>query len=420
MKTVSFILILLVVTQVTKATDQSCKIIDDTYGFFFTGNRTQTRIPFQFQSNLIIVSVCMNDVDSLRLLVDTGVAHTIITDRHAFKKRPLTLSRQIKLTGMGAGSATTASVSINNTLSIGYLRAEHHNVVILEEDVLKLSEYAGLSIHGLIGYELFADLVVTIDFQRRELVLMQPQQYRYHHRKGERYPITILDRKAYLDALSIFDGIRFRPLRVVLDTGAGQALLLNRFHNGPTLPLPDKVVQVPLGSGFNGLISGAVGRFQKVNVGRFQLDDMLVSFPDSSDFSLKIRDMPERQGNIGCELLRRFLVTINYPNRYIVLKPVRRIMRERFEHDMSGLELRAKGETLRTYFINNVNSNSPAEQAGLQVGDELLVVNRSLATTMTISDIYRMLQAGEGKLVALVIQRNRQRFTVRFTLKRLI
>ncbi|MVM34553.1 PDZ domain-containing protein [Spirosoma sp. HMF4905] len=420
MKTLIVLLVLLGIGLPVQADNLSRKVKDDTYGFFFTRKRVQTRIPFLFQSNLIIVSVCVNGADSLRLIVDTGVGHTIITDRTVFEKRPLTLTRQIKLKGMGEGSTATASVSINNTLSIGCLRAEHHNLVILDNDLLKLSEYAGVSVHGLIGYELFADLVVTIDFQRRELILMKPQQYHYRPRKGGRYPLMILERKAYLDALSISDGNQFQPLRVVLDTGAGQALLLNRFQQGMTLPLPAKVVRVPLGSGFNGLITGSIGRFQKVNVGCYQLSNMLVSFPDSSDFGKKLAGMPDRQGNIGCELLRRFLVTINYPDRYIVFKPIKRLMREGFEHDMSGLELRAKGAELHNFFIDKVSRSSPAEQAGLQPGDELLVVDNKPVISLSISDIYRILQAGEGKSIGLIVQRNRQLVTVRFTLKRLI
>ena len=419
MKTLILLLTLLGIGPVVQATDPARLADNGKYGFFFTGHRHRTRIPFKFQSNLIIVTVCVNGADSLRLIVDTGVSHTIITDHFALHKR-LMFTREIKLAGVGEGNTLTASVAVNNTLTLGGLRIEHHNLVILNDDVLKLSEYAGMPIHGLIGYDLFANLVVTIDFQNRELILMKPQNYHYHPRKGGRYPITILDRKAYTDALSVFDGIRFRPLRVILDTGAGQALLLDRFHTGNTIPLPDKVVQVPLGLGFNGLITGTIGRFQKVCFGQYPLDDMLVSFPDSSDFGLKLAGMPERQGNLGCDLLRRFRVTFNYPDNYIVLKPIRRIMRERFEHNMSGLELRAKGETLHNYFVDKVIRNSPAEQAGLQAGDELLLVDDSLTNTLSISDIYRMLQAGDGKPVVLLVQRNAQRFIVRFMLKRLI
>ena len=194
------------------------------YGFFIAGNRTWTRIPFQLHSNLIIVPVRVNELDTLYFILDTGVSNTIITDPSAFSKKPLTLTRKVKISGAGEGGSLTASISINNTLSMGGLRAAHHNLVILDEDMLKLSEYVGTPVHGIFGYEIFANFVVNIDFQRHEILIMQPDKYQYRKRKGDRYPITIQDTKAYTDALSVFDGEKSMPLRAVLDTGAGHAL----------------------------------------------------------------------------------------------------------------------------------------------------------------------------------------------------
>ena len=61
----------------------------DRYGFFISGNRTWTRIPFQLHSNLIIVPVRINESDTLYFILDTGVSNTIITDPAALLKKPL-------------------------------------------------------------------------------------------------------------------------------------------------------------------------------------------------------------------------------------------------------------------------------------------------------------------------------------------
>ena len=299
MKSRLFFLVFLYTGLVVRANGFQQRTKDDTYGFYLTGHRTRTRIPFQFQSNLIIVSVRLNGADTLHLIVDTGVGHTILTDPHALQKHPPMLARKIKLVGAGDGDTLTASVAVENTMSLGGVRIDHHNVIILDEDVLKLSEYAGMPIHGIVGYELFANFVVTIDFQLREITLIQPDKYHYHTRYGDRYPIVIQDQKAYTDVVSVFRGAQSVPLRVVLDTGAGQALMLDRFHQVTTLPLPDKMMRVQLGRGLNGGITGDLGRLPKVCFGRFELVDMLVSFPDSTDFGLKLTGMPERQGNVG-------------------------------------------------------------------------------------------------------------------------
>lgn len=421
MKTLVFVVGLLLASLVTRADGPSRTSDKDRYGFFLAHKRTWTRIPFQLHSNLIIVPVKVNDSDTLHFILDTGVSNTIITDPNAFhKKHPPVLTRKVKLNGAGEGGTLTASIAINNSLEMGELQALHHNLVILDEDILKLSEYVGTPIHGIFGYEIFTNFVVNIDFQRRELMIMQPNKYKYRKHKGDRYPITIQDTKAYTDAVSVFDGEKTLPMRVVLDTGAGHALLLDGSRSTPMLPVPEKNLRAQLGRGLNGVINGSLGRIPKLRFGRYEMDNILASFPDSLSFGMKLTNMPERQGNVGCELLRRFNVTFNYPEQYIVMKPVKRIMRESFEHDMSGLELRAKGEKFHAYFIDKIMPGSPAYNAGLEEGDELLFINDSSVRDLNISDIYKILQKGEGKEISLLARRNGQIVVTRFALRRLI
>ncbi len=420
MKTLVLIVGLLCTGLAARGDDHNRTPDKDRYGFFIAGNRSWARIPFELHSNLIIVPVRVNDSDTLRFILDTGVSNTIITDPSAFRQQPLRLTRKIKLTGAGEGGNLTASVAIENRLSLGLLRASHHNLVILDEDILQLSEYVGTPVHGIFGYEIFANFVVNVDFQRREITITDPKKYRYKKRNGDRYPITIQDTKAYTDALSVFDGEKSVPLRVVLDTGAGHALLLDRSRSTASMPLPVKIIRAQLGRGLNGVINGSMGRIQKIRFGRYEMANILASFPDSTSFGMKLVDMPERQGNVGCELLRRFNVTFNYPDRYIVMKPIKRLMREEFEHDMSGLELKAKGERFRTYYVEKTVDGSPADLAGLREGDELLFINNSSASDLTISDIYKVLQTGEGKEVSLLIRRSGQIIIAQFALKRQI
>ena len=420
MKVLVLFVILICTGQVTQADNNPRTPDKDKYGFYIAKNRSWTRIPFELHSNLIIVPVQINGSDTLHFILDTGVSNTIITDPSAFQKKPLLLSRKIKLSGAGEGDNLTASVAINNDLSMGDLRAAHHNLVILDEDVLKLSEYVGTPVHGIFGYEIFANFVVHIDFQRHELMIMRPDKYNYRKRKGDRYPITIQDTKVYTDALSVFDGEKTVPLRVVLDTGAGHALLLDRSRGNDAMPIPTKNIRAQLGRGLNGVINGCLGRIEKIRFGRYELDNILASFPDSIAYGMKLVNMPERHGNVGCELLRRFKVTFNYPDKYIVMKPVKRLMNEAFEHDMSGLELRAKGADYNNYYVAKILDGSPADIAGLTEGDEVLFVNNNSTKDMSISDIYKVLQKGAGKEVSMLVRRKGQIVLASFVLKRLI
>lgn len=392
----------------------------DRYGYYLAQNRTYTRIPFELHSNLIIVPVQVNNSDTLYFILDTGVSSTIITDPAALKKQSLKFARRVTLTGAGEGEKLMASVAIDNHLKMGSLHGAHQNIVVLDSDILRLSEYVGVPVHGIFGYDIFSNFVVTIDFQLREIVLTQPKRFKYRKSKGDKYPITIENTKPYLDVMALLDDEKSLPLRVVLDTGAGHALLVDRSTNTTTMPLPDKVIRAQLGRGLNGVINGSLGRIRGLRLGRFELDNVLTSFPDSAAFGMKLAKGPERQGNIGCELLRRFRVTFNYPEKYIVLKPVRRMMRQSFEHDMSGIELRARGEKFRNYYVDKIVAGSPADLAGLKEGDELLFVNNSPVGTITISDIYKLLQKGEGKEISLVLRRGNELVVGHVVLKRLI
>lgn len=389
------------------------------YGYFLEKNHKTARIPFELHSNLILVYVKVNDVDSLRFILDTGVSSIIITDPLILKPDKLRLTRTVNLSGAGEGKAIAAHVAIDNRFSMGRLKANHQNIVVIEKDFLHLSEYVGVPVHGIFGYDVFNNFVVTIDFAKRELVLVQNGKYKYKASKGDKHEITIEDAKPFTNAVTLFADGREKPIRVLIDTGAGHALLLN---NTPTetYRLPEKVIRAQLGRGLNGVINGNLGRVDRMRLGKFELDNIVASFPDSLGFSSKMSKGVERQGNIGCELLRRFKVTMNYHEGYMVLKPVRSMMRQKFEHDMSGMEIRADASNLHSYFVNHVQESSPAFSAGLVEGDQLLFIDNHAAAELNVSEIYKLMQRGDGRNIDLLVKRNGAIFFTKITLRRMI
>ncbi len=391
----------------------------DRYGYFLESGKKVLRIPFEIHSNLIIVPVQVNDSDTLRFVLDTGVSTTIITDPTALQLNQLQMTRKVIITGAGEGEPLVAQIAIGNTLRMEGMRANHQNIVLLEEDVLRLSEFVGLPVHGIFGYEVFNNFVVTIDFRHKELTLRAPGSYTYKKRKGELYPITIEDTKPFTRAVTLLADGREQPIKLAIDTGAGHALLLDRSSNS-SIQLPEKLVHTQLGRGLNGVINGNLGRIEMVRVGKFELGNVVASFPDSTSFGMKLDDGADRQGNIGCELLRRFKVTMNYHDQYMVLKPVKRRLREKFEHDMSGMEIKAMGEDFKDIMITHVMENSPAKLAGLMEGDQLLFVNDRPIHELTMNEMYKLMQKGDGKFLDMLVKRQEEIFFTRIRLRRLI
>jgi hypothetical protein len=389
------------------------------FGFQLDRRLRSTRIPFQLHSNLIIVPVRINQSDTLRFILDTGVSTNIITDPKVPVARSLRRVRSVKITGAGEGGALSASVSLGNTLRIGQLTGFNQSILVLDQDVLQISEYVGVPIHGIFGYEIFNQFVVTIDFSNHEIILEQPSRYRYRKSKGERHPITIEDAKPYLSAIALVEKNRTVPIKVIIDTGAGHALSLD--VSGRTeIRQPQKVVRAQLGRGLSGVINGSLGRVEKIRIGNFELDNLLACFPDSIAYGMKLDARDDRQGNIGCELLRRFRVTFNYHEQYIVLKPVKRRFREAFEHNMSGMELIARGQDFKEFIVDRVLEDSPAEAAGLEAGDQLISINGQYCRNLTISDVQKLLQKGDGREIVLIVRRGAEILATSFALKRVI
>ena len=394
-------------------------VSDEKFGFQLVKRRKITRIPFEFQANLVIVPVKINNSDTLRFILDTGVSSILITDPEVAKKQFMKFARNVKISGAGEGSDIEAGIVLDNTITMGDMIGYRQNLVVLKADVLKLSEFVGSPIHGIIGYEIFNRFTVTIDFGTSEIILENPEHYKYKPQKGQRFPITIEENKPYLSTVELINDKQNLPLKVVLDTGAGHAISIdaNRYNG---IPMPEKVVKAQLGRGLSGVINGSLGRISKIRLGKFEMKNLVASFPDSSSYRIKGMELVERQGNIGCEFLRRFKITFNYRDQYIVLKPINRRMKEPFEHNMSGIELMAKGEDYHEYTVERVVEHSPAEDAGLLQGDLVMFINNKSSKDITISEIYKLFQKGEGKNINLIMKRGKDIFFTTINLRRLI
>lgn len=399
------------------------KIQPDKFGFYFKGKHQKTaKIKFELYSNLIVLKVKINKSDTLNFILDTGVSSVIITDPSMAKKLDLEFSRQVRINGAGEKAFINANVSIGHTIDLGFVKAERQNLVVLDEDILKLSEYMGIPIHGIFGHDLFDRFIVTIDFGSKELLLRNHDNFKLKKYMGERYPLVVTASKPYIEAIEMAqnDETDFTKLRLVIDTGAGHALLLNTQDN-PPIHLPDKVIRANLGRGLNGNIDGHIGRIDKFRIGKYEFHDVLASFPDSLSFSLKFNENFEgRQGSIGGEFLRRFTITFNYRDGYLLLKPLKSKYRETFEHDMSGMEVRARGNAFNEFFITFVTPGSQADISGIRENDQIIFMNNKHFKELNINDIYKTLSKKEGTEIELFLRRNGELKFCYFKLKRLI
>ena len=390
-----------------------------TYGYEFKNNRKRVEIPFEWQCNLIVVPIRINGSDTLNFILDTGVGMNLITDPKVASSLGLKYVKKIDIVGAGEGDALEANVAIGNQIYMSGVRATGQSVVALSEDVLALSDYVGMPIHGVFGYDLFRSFMVEIDFRNRVIVLHHPKYFKADKHKGEKIPVMIEDGKPYVMARVSGANNTTTLIKVLLDTGAGHALSLERVA-GSEVSLPDKTLYSQLGRGLSGIIHGQVGRLNTLKIGSYVLPQVITSFPDTNSLSSRILRTTQRQGNIGGEILKRFRLIFNYNEGYVLLKPNKSAFNEPFERDMTGIVLRANGTAFEKYFIERIETNSPAWQAGLQPGDEIIAINERMTVTLKLNDIYKMFQKGDGRLLKLFIKRQGMFLYTEFQLRKMI
>lgn len=389
--------------------------------YFKNARQRQANVPIELQRNLIIISAHLNGKGPFNFLLDTGVGVSLLTDPTLRTQLDLRLGQRFRVAGAGEDEQALEAYqtdSVHVALGNGDAVAPFLTFLILSSDVLNLSGYVGMPIHGILGSDVFRSFVVRINPTESRLVLTTPTKFRPP--LGRRWTTLGLDlegSKAYLRTeATVHDSLKL-PLKLILDTGAGHALSLETASD-PRLTLPPRRVRSQLGRGLNGLINGYLGRVTALQLGRYKVKSLVTSFPDAADVSQRAEVF--RNGNIGFELLKRFDVIIDYTHNQLWLRP-NGLYRDPFEHDMSGLDLLATGSDYRHYTILKVEAGSPAEAAGLLATDEIIFINFIPVSGLSLTQISRLLHSADGRQLLFIVRRaNGELITTTVRLKRQI
>ena len=385
------------------------------YGFEFEKkNLKKVYVPFELHNNLIVVPVRLNDKLPMKFIVDTGIRTTILTEKIMSDALALTLNRKIILKGPGEQQIIAAHVANNVTIKIPGVVGRGQALLVLEEDFLQLRNYLGVEVHGIIGYELFSRFIVEIDYNNRMLILHQSQFFE-PKKSFERFPLTIEDTKPYIVTKIKINGKTTRS-KLMIDTGASHALLLEEDEE-KNISMPERSIEANIGRGLGGPIKGRLARIDHIKIGEFELKGVISSFPEPGQYLDTV--FFNRHGTLGGDLLSRFRVVFDYPSENIYLKKASGF-HNKFEHDMSGIELMAEGNNLETFRIMNVREESPAYKAGVRSGDTLLYLNGIRSENLQLNQIYRLFHSKPGRKIRMVISREGVQRKIVYRLKRFI
>lgn len=387
-------------------------------GFLFDDPRDKS-ITFDFKtaSNLIIIPVTINESDTLNFILDTGVRFPIITELPFVNKLNLNYLMPVQVKGLGEGHELTAYRSGNNTMKLNGLTARNQEVQMIIDENFQISHMLGIPVHGLIGFNLFKDYIVEIDYPREEITLHKPEYYKYRDRRKDIIlPLHLENNKPFVRTSIVTDTQKEVPVKLLVDTGASDALWLSE-KSDDRIDLPEQNIETFLGKGLNGSVFGTKGRIDGIWVGPLILSEPIVAFPNS-ELIEQLISSNDRNGTIGAEILRRFIVTIDYRNSRLTMRPTHRV-KDDFNYNMSGMEVINPVPGLPIFTITDIRENSPAYFAGLKVNDQILSMNYSNHRSLELNDINLLLQSRENKKIRVKVLRDGEEIKTSFELKKL-
>jgi len=421
--------------------------------FEIDNDKDHFQLPFQLIHDLVIVPVEINGV-ALSFLLDTGVDSTILFNLKEVDSINVKNATSILLKGLGAGDPVKAIKSSGNEVRIGMATSQSLVLYVVYDYEISLSNRVGVPIHGIIGYDFFKDFILEFNYPREKINIYKPEFYEYRKcRKCEDLPLTFNMNKPYVTARVNIDDNKELPLNFLIDSGLGDAVwLLSDENQG--IKVPERFFEDFLGFGMGGSVYGLRTRIKSLKLGKFEFEEVTASFPDSL-YTQDMQTYKLRNGSIGAQILKRFDLTVDYRNKKLRLSPNKNF-KEPFEYDMSGVIIAHTGfnyvQKLRSgivpkpnnqennepgilvykseskieftlepqYGIVEIRPNSPAEKAGLQIGDLLIDINGKKAYQFKLSEINSILSSKEGKRIRFRIMRNGIEKVITFELKKIL
>lgn len=362
-----------------------------------------TSIPFDIVGSYVVITLRINESSPLKLILDSGIRNTIVTELTENDYINLNYSNVKELIGLGSRSDTLKAYSSNsNVLKAGKLRLGNKNVFVLKEDFFNLSRHTGTKINGLTGMDVLTDYVVEVNFSKQKLYFYDAQSF-VAPEEYDSLPITTEGTKMFLDltAMSTNDSIR-KQVRMLIDTGAELTAWFQAYRAN-ALKIPPKTIRGTIGEGFNGEVFGSFARLKGLALGKYELKQPVVAFPDSVCIA-EVIGSSERDGTIGSQFLLRFNYIIDYPNKRFYFRPNNKFDLP-FTYNIAGIEVVQILPGFSQTEVWKVWKNSPADKAGILPGDQILEINGKKSFELDIAEIKALFQSNSQRSLIIEVRR---------------
>jgi predicted aspartyl protease len=178
-------------------------------------------VPAEISGHAMFVNVMVNGHGPFRVLVDTGCSITLVSPELAEAVGAMVPEPENDFIEAqnGLGDQTDVQRVVLGAIDLGGVRFEGIQAAV-SDTFNELSVIEGRRIDGALGFPLFHDLFLGLDFPNQRLLL------------GSHWPANVPEIRASLSVIEHADvpfvqvQIQGKPFEVMIDTGANQALQL--------------------------------------------------------------------------------------------------------------------------------------------------------------------------------------------------
>lgn len=324
--------------------------------------RLITKFPFrQYSGGVMVIGARFGNIpDTLNFILDTGSGGISLDSATCEEFRiPLTPT---DTTITGIGGIRKVPFVFNQELHMPGLTIKHLNFHVNDYEVL--SSVYGEKVDGIIGYSFFSRYIVKLDFDSSMIEVYNPGKYNYPKEGTTLHPLfTALP----VQWLNLKDK-RKSSFNFYFDTGAGLCFLLSeQYAKDSSILLSRKKPVVTQAEGMGGRLQMRLTTVKEVKIGPYKFRNVPTYLYNDV---YNVTSYPFVGGLVGNDLLRRFNVVLNYPNREIHLKPNSHF-NDFFDYAYTGFGIYwINGKIL----VEDVIPGSPADLAKIKVGDEIYSV----------------------------------------------
>jgi len=334
-----------------------------------------------------VIQVSINGKPPLPFIVDTGTSAPLTLDPWVVAK--LGLKKQ-ELTGKGEGFRY-AKTPIRSAVFQGTDRANDVTFNIDQAIILDLGfmidAVQGGRVAGIVGLGMLRPVTTRFDFAAKTLTL-----FAYSH------PPLLLPGATVLPLRPTSGGLF--TVHVTFSPEADTDLPLDTGSTGLAVPLADLDALHPTATTY-GMFVEQIGnlyvcpalRLPGLTLGPLRVPNVeAVTVPPGGRMAL------------GLDILAGYRLTLDGPNAQLTLEPSAE--GGRYARGYSGLDLKRAGEG---WSVSSVKGASPARQAGVRVGDNVLTVNGRSVQGLSLMQAGLLISGLAGRPVLVSLRRGQDK-----------